>query len=88
MRYYTMWLAPVKSFFVPFWELGTRKRLVAFGIDGTDATARGTRQTAQTRRRNAAASLAGGLLRSQISCVEDRGSISMRELKVQIGNSG
>src|ERR1700692_3791417 len=22
MRYYTIWLAPVKSFFVPFWELG------------------------------------------------------------------
>jgi len=33
-------------------------------------------------------SLAGGLLRSQISCVEGRRSITMRELKVQIGNSG
>jgi len=32
-------------------------------------------------------SLAGGLLRSQISCVEGRRVITMRELKVQIGNS-
>jgi hypothetical protein len=25
MGYYTMWLAPVMSFLVPFWELGRRK---------------------------------------------------------------
>jgi hypothetical protein len=41
---------------------------------------------AQTSRRNASASLAG--CSGQISCVEGRRSITMRELKVQIGNSG
>jgi len=33
-------------------------------------------------------SLPDGLLRSHISCVEGRRSTTMRELKVQIGNSG
>ena len=37
---------------------------------------------------SAPSSLDGGLLWSQISCVEDRRSIRMCELGVQIGNSG
>ena len=33
MGYYTMWLAPVKSFFVPFWELGKKRSALSAKFD-------------------------------------------------------